>query len=133
MFCFSDAGSPSHHGTRPPSDCNSVFTSVASLHSSAAIHEDHVSISGNCCRRCSCPASCDRRKVAVGGVMVAFGAVCWVGATQCAKRLYNWPSFYPPFFVVYFSTSWVTMFYPISLSVQFIRSKGQLDVRETLR
>ena len=59
------------------------------------------------------------------GVIIVIGiAISWVGSTQFAKSTYT-SSFDAPWFVVWFSTSWMTVCFPvISLCFRLIRGWG---------
>ena len=60
------------------------------------------------------------KKFFFGLFIVVFIALTWVGSTQTAKSTYN-PSFNAPFFMVWFSTSWMVFCYPFLIPFYFIK------------
>lgn len=79
------------------------------------------------------------------GVAIVIGiAFSWVGSTQFAQSSYS-PDFNAPFFVSWFSTSWVLVVFPvyflrallrgkkITQFYRFVKSKKKKKRDETLR
>ena len=67
-----------------------------------------------------------KRKFFLGLVIVCVIAVSWVGGTQTAKSSFN-TGFNAPFFVMYFSTAWMMLVFPLTLPLFFLSGRGTLD------
>ena len=59
------------------------------------------------------------KKLIFGLFIVIAIATSWVGSTQTAKSTYD-GKFKAPFFLVWFSTSWMMLVYPITVPLYFI-------------
>ena len=59
------------------------------------------------------------KKLVLGLIIVIVIASSWVGSTQTAKSSYT-GSFQAPFFIVFFTTSWMILCYPILLPVYWL-------------
>ena len=59
------------------------------------------------------------KKLIFGLFIVIAIATSWVGSTQTAKSTYD-GRFKAPFFLVWFSTSWMMLIYPITVPLYFI-------------
>jgi drug/metabolite transporter (DMT)-like permease len=74
------------------------------------------------------------RKILYGVALAIGGAVCFAGSTFCIRRsLRSIRSFYAPFFVSYFMTSWTILFYPAYIVVRSAAAKGRLSLRDIFR
>jgi hypothetical protein len=68
-----------------------------------------------------------KRKFFLGLVIVCLIAVSWVGSTQTAKSSFN-TGFSAPFFVMYFSTAWMMLVFPVTLPLFFLSGRGSWDL-----
>ncbi|CAH1776197.1 unnamed protein product [Owenia fusiformis] len=73
------------------------------------------------------------RSAICGLVLMLITAVSWVGMTQFAQLTYNPLTYQAPFFLVYFSTSWLVIFYPLYSIGALLYTKGQISLKETFR
>ncbi|XP_071483684.1 solute carrier family 35 member F4-like [Diadema antillarum] len=60
----------------------------------------------------SCLSAVNARKVLIGLTIGLSVAISWVAATQFMKSMYS-PTFVAPFFVIWFTTNWMIICYPI--------------------
>lgn len=67
----------------------------------------------------------NKKRKTVYGIIIVIGiAISWVGSTQFAKKTYT-KSFNAPWFVVWFSTSWMSLCFPvISLILRLFKGYG---------
>ena len=68
-----------------------------------------------------------RRKFFLGLVIVCLIAISWVGSTQTAKSSFN-TGFSAPFYVMYFSTAWMMLVFPLTLPLFFLTGRGSWDL-----
>ena len=59
------------------------------------------------------------KKVVAGLVIVVAIALSWVGSTQTAKSTYD-KSFTSPYFMVWFTTTWMTLTFPLLTPFYFV-------------
>lgn len=59
------------------------------------------------------------KKVVAGLVIVVAIALSWVGSTQTAKSTYD-KSFTSPYFMVWFTTTWMTLTFPLLAPFYFV-------------
>ena len=57
-----------------------------------------------------------KRKFFTGVTIVVLIAVTWVGSTQSGKETYT-SHFNAPYFIIWFSTSWMVFTYPVCIPV----------------
>ena len=68
-----------------------------------------------------------KRKFFLGLIIVCLIAISWVGSTQTAKSSFN-KGFSAPLFVMYFSTSWMMLVFPLTLPLFFLSGRGSWDL-----
>lgn len=69
----------------------------------------------------------DRRKLFVGLLIVLIVAFSWVGSTQTAKSSYT-GGFSAPYFVMWFSTAWMILVFPLTAPLYFITGRAKFNV-----
>ena len=133
------ASSSTANGPGPPSDSapggESVGGEPMSVGAMSTAGESSATVQVDQGQRqcCGCHATPHHRKLVAGVALMVVGAVCWVGTTQAARRTYQRPNYYAPFFLVYFCTSWLLIFYPLYLAIRFACAKGKIALGETFR
>ena len=61
------------------------------------------------------------------GVAIVIGiALSWVGSTQFAQSTYS-PEFNAPFFVTWFSTSWMLVVFPVYFFPGLLKGKKMIE------
>jgi len=84
-------------------------------------------------RRCV-NLSCLSRQHVVRGVALALGAaVCWAGTVISVRRSLRAPAFYAPFFMTYFSTSFMLLVYPVYVVCRLVAARCKVSLRELIR
>ena len=73
------------------------------------------------------------QRVVIGISLMLVAASSWVAVTQFAKSTYQYSTFVAPLFVVYFSTAWMLLFYPVYLLGQLVCAKQKVSLKETFR
>ncbi len=68
----------------------------------------------------------NRRKLMIGLVIVLVIACSWVGATQTAKSSYT-NGFSAPYFVTWFTTSWMILVFPLTAPLYFLTGRAKLN------
>ena len=77
----------------------------------------------------------DNAKKVIYGLLLVIGiALSWVSATQFAKSTYS-ATFNAPFFVIWFSTVWMMVCYPVYVVGSFIlfKEKRKAGIRSLFR
>lgn len=77
----------------------------------------------------------NNRKFIIGLIIVFVIASSWVGSTQTAKSSYT-AGFSAPYFVTWFSTSWMIIVFPLTAPLYFITGKAKFSrtgVKELFR
>ena len=68
----------------------------------------------------------NRRKLMIGLVIVLVIAFSWVGSTQTAKSSYT-DGFSAPYFVTWFTTSWMILVFPLTAPLYFLTGRAKLN------
>ena len=68
-----------------------------------------------------------KRKFFFGLIIVCLIAISWVGGTQTVTSSFN-TGFNAPFFLMYFSTAWMMLVFPLTAPVFFLSGKGSWDL-----
>lgn len=68
----------------------------------------------------------NKKKLLIGLAIVLIIACSWVGATQTAKSSYT-KGFSAPFFVTWFTTSWMVLVFPLAAPIYFITRRTKLS------
>lgn len=65
------------------------------------------------------------KKLLLGLLIIVAIALSWVGSTQTAKSGFNSPHFHSPFFVMWFSTGWMMVLFPLSCGLYFLLNRDK--------
>jgi len=74
-----------------------------------------------------------RRRVIYGVALAVGGAVCWAGAVVCVRRSLHVRLFSSPFFITYFTTSFMLLAYPVYIVLRLVVACTNVSVREITR
>ncbi|KAK2172479.1 hypothetical protein NP493_958g00007 [Ridgeia piscesae] len=73
------------------------------------------------------------RKLVVGSIVSISSAVCFVGLTEFMRATYSSAKFQAPFFIVYFSTTWWVVVYPVYVCVRTVATVGRPGLKNSFK